>query len=395
MIDRETPLVRLAVISDLHAFANPKKSQDSVLDLTGSNYNVANPLDDLIDAVKARRLKVDVLICAGDICNQADLPGLQRAWEKIQVLRGALEANQIISTCGNHDLDSRYLATEVDPDPRGFLLSLKPPFPFNDESLNDRYWARNYAITTLPNEVVIVSLNSSAFHGGKPEEIDHGRVSRRTIDALAAELASKRSAPAHILLCHHHPAPQSGWQGKADVEYIANGQILLDELTKATDSSWLVIHGHRHVPRLIHGASSSNQVPFIFGAGSLGARIPGVANQFHIVDVHQSDAPDHASIVGTIRTWSWTDSAKWTSATGQSGLPAACGFGYQGQTKVLASKIDALVGQNFAQWSHVQTKVPSVDLLLPESLSQLGRDLESLGIQMNFAKDGQPSQVGR
>jgi hypothetical protein len=110
---------------------------------------------------------------------------------KIQILSGALEANQTISTCGNHDLDSRYLATEVDPDPRGFLLSLKPPFPFNNELLNDRYWARNYAITTLPNGVVIVSLNSSAFHGGKPEEIDHGRVSRRTIDALAAELAGK------------------------------------------------------------------------------------------------------------------------------------------------------------------------------------------------------------
>lgn len=395
MIDLEAPLVRLAVISDLHAFASPEKSKDSVMDLTGSNNNVANPLIDLIDAVTERGLTADVLVCAGDICNQADLPGLQRAWEKIHVLSHALRASQTISTCGNHDLDSRYLSKESDPDPKGFLLSLNPPFPFEDEPLNDRYWARNYAMATLSNGVVIVSLNSSAFHGGKPEEIDHGRVSRRTIDALCAELRGKRTASAHILLCHHHPAPQSGWQGRADIEYIANGPVLLDELTKATDSSWLVIHGHRHVPRLIHGASPSNRVPFIFGAGSLGARIPGVANQFHMVDIHQSAASDHTSIVGAVRTWSWTDSAKWTSSTGPAGLPAACGFGYQGQTKALASQIDALVGQSFAPWTQVRSSVPSVDLLLPDSLSQLVRDLESLGIQINYAKDGQPSQVGR
>lgn len=160
---------------------------------------------------------------------------------------------------------------DPDPDPKGGLLKLSPPFPFEDEHLANKYWAKNYAIITLRNGLVIATLNSSAYHGGKQEEILHGRVSRRTIDALSSDLQSTREASGHVLVCHHHPLPLSGWtSGANDTEFMKNGQDLLDALIDATGRSWLIIHGHRHKPRLISGASSRSAVPFVIGAGSLG-----------------------------------------------------------------------------------------------------------------------------
>src|SRR4051794_7768201 len=132
MVDFSTPLATLAVVSDLHAFANAKGSTDSVLDLSPNALNKANPLGDLIDTVKAKRLRADALLCAGDICNKADAGGLQNAWEKLHTLSVALEAEYLVPTCGNHDLDSRFLGESSDPDPKGALLALNPPFPFSD-----------------------------------------------------------------------------------------------------------------------------------------------------------------------------------------------------------------------------------------------------------------------
>nr|WP_255429612.1 metallophosphoesterase [Ramlibacter albus] len=244
----------MGVVSDLHAFSNAKGGSDSVLDLSPTALNQTNPLVDLIGSASLVG-PVDVLLCAGDICNKADAGGLTQAWAKLQNLKAALSASMIIPTCGNHDLDSRFLGVADDPDPKGALLALQPPFPFADEIMSNKFWARNYAIVVLENGVVVVTLNTSAFHGGLQEEIDHGRVSYRTIEEVEAELASYAAAPAHVLLCHHHPLPLTGWGRKADSEFAKNGQVLFDALIRATGKSWLVIHGHRHVPRLIHGAS--------------------------------------------------------------------------------------------------------------------------------------------
>ncbi|WP_083854883.1 metallophosphoesterase family protein [Burkholderia sp. KJ006] len=389
------PIIRLAIVSDLHAFASADKARNSVVDLSGSTPGRSNPLSDLIAAASKLNLSADVLVCAGDICNMADFAGLERAWDQLQRLRDALQASDIVVTCGNHDLDSRYLSDQTDPDPKGALLTLVPPFPFADEQLNDRFWARNYAITTLPSGVVMVSLNTSAFHGGAQNEIEHGRVSQRTINCMVRDLEATRNAPAHILVCHHHPMPLTGWDDKPDGEAMLRGQVLLDALTKATGSSWLVIHGHRHHPRLIQGATSSNEVPFVFGAASLGARLTGIPNQFHIMEVRSCQEADHAPLVGTVRTWSWTDSTNWTVARSSSGLPPLCGFGYRGQIKPLALKIENIVGSTFRNWKDIQSQVPSVNFLMPDSMRQLNEQLLELGLEILENRNGEPAQIGR
>lgn len=390
------PIAQLAVVSDIHAYSSSSNSHDSVVDLTHGPGSAPNPLTDLIEEIKRQSVVADALLCPGDICNRADYGGLVAAWRELHVLRDALHADQIIATCGNHDLDSRYLSGDPDPDPKGGLLTLKPSFPFDDTNQANKFWARNFAVQQLPGGLVIATLNTSAFHGGRQEEIDYGRVSIKTIEALTEELVQTRNAPGHVLLCHHHPMPMSGWRrGVADIEYLKNGQELLDGLLKATGRSWLVIHGHRHRPKLVHGASGSNAVPFVFGAGSLGARLTGVPNQFHLVRLYASSESDHSSLVGTVETWCWTDSTRWSVATHASGLPPVCGFGYRGQTDALAERVEQCVGPTFAAWSYIREQLPSVDLLMPEDIQNLEMALQRRGLSVLRSGDGRMAQVGR
>jgi hypothetical protein len=394
-IDFSAPFARLAVVTDLHAFGTREKAKDSLLDFTSLTPGSRNPLVELIDEVARRSVSANALICAGDICNMADYSGLTAAWQHLHRLGGALGGAELIATCGNHDLDSRYLSSDPDPDPKGGLLSLSPSFPFNDPDQTNKFWARNYAIVQMRSGLIVVALNTRAYHGGKQDEINNGRVSSRTIRFLSDELNLTREAPAHVLVCHHHPMPLTGWSaGAPDSEYIKNGQELLDALVASTGKSWLVIHGHRHVPRLIHGASSSLALPFVLGAGSLGARMPGVTNQFHLINLYASPSPEHASLVGTVETWSWTDSSGWDVTAQGSGLPPFCGFGYRGQLSHLADAICAHVGSAFASWSSVSAAIPSVNLLMPEDLRQLESALQARGLTVLRDTAGRLAQIG-
>ncbi|MDB5813818.1 MAG: hypothetical protein JWN23_935 [Rhodocyclales bacterium] len=387
------PIVRLAVVSDIHAYTSHERSTDSIVNYAGGP-RVSNPLSDLIECTDRLGLTADVLVCAGDICNKADVSGLEHAWADLHHLKRKLSASQIVATCGNHDLDSRHLGDETDPDPKGTMLSLVPSFPFDCADLTNKFWSRNYAIVVLPCGAVMVSLNTSAYHGGKQEEILHGRVSKRTIAALAQELACHKGAPAHILVCHHHPLPLSQAHTN-DREFMREGQSLLDALVNATGSSWLIVHGHRHQPRLLSGATESNYVPFVFGAGSLGARMPGVSNQCHIVTIFRSSDSQFSSIVGAVETLTWTDSNGWQPATGSNGLPSLCGFGYRGQIPTLAREIATLVGNAFLPIHQIRKDFPSVNFLTPVAMEDLENELDLLGVAFMRDRQSQVVQIGK
>jgi 3',5'-cyclic AMP phosphodiesterase CpdA len=388
-------LVTIAIVSDIHAFSSKKNSIDSVLDYTVSIP--ANPLTDLIKDAPGLGISADIVICAGDISNRADAKGLSLAWTDLQKLSTVMGNAQLIATNGNHDLDSRFLeeAGEIDPDPKGALLALTPDFPFNDPILTNQYWARNFAVVRHESGVVIVVLNTSAYHGGKQDEMNHGRVSRRTVDAICKALEGFENAKAYVLVCHHHPMPLPRDAGTDDMEYIRNGQDLLDRLLKATGSSWLVVHGHRHVSRLIHGSSSSNAVPFVFGAGSMGARMTGIPNQFHLLTLCDPPISDHASVTGTVESWQWSDTQGWARAQSSSGLPPEFGFGYLGQVRHLCDQIENACGNEFLNWEAVIGCIPGAKHLIPESFGELEELLEKRGINLLRDKSGRVVQVGR
>lgn len=391
--------LRIAVISDLHAFVDPKNSSNSSLQFGSPTLESRNPLVRLIEYVKDEKIIADILVCAGDICNQADDMGFTHAWLRLQEFASNLNSRHLVSTCGNHDLNSRYLKDrgEVDdPDPKGTLMCQKPGFPFNDPNTNNQFWAQNFAVVDMDSDCCAVVLNTSAYHGGLEEEIEHGRVSQRTIDAIVRELGNYNDKNIFMLVCHHHLMPMTTLAGTSDYQYVHNGASLLEKLELATRKSWLVIHGHRHHPRLMYGQTTTSCAPIIFGSSSLGARVTGVPNQFHLIELENSDQPEHSSIVGTIQTWSYTETKGWCLAgRNDLGMPTVCGFGYKGQVSSLAKDISALVSTTYITWPEALTNLSSLNYLTPDHLKQLEDELEALGVAVSYDRTGLPTQIGR
>lgn len=389
----------IAVISDLHAFVDVRNSNNSCLQFGTSALESRNPLVNLIEYVKREQITADILVCAGDICNQADLQGFTSAWAKLQELNVAFRSRHLLATCGNHDLNSRYLEDRGeldDPDPKGALLCQTPGFPFDIPVVNNQYWAQNFAVVDLDSECCAVVLNTSAYHGLKDkEEIEHGRVSGRTVDAILRELDKHKDKKMFILVCHHHLMPMTKLAGKTDYQYVHNGSELLEKLERVTRKSWLVIHGHRHHSRLIYGQTSTSCAPIIFGSSSLGALVTGIPNQFHLIELQESNQSNHSSVVGTVKTWSWTNTTQWTQAGRQiAGMPTICGFGFRGQIGCLAEDLSRLADATYITWSEALEKLPSLNYLTPENLEQLEDELAVRGIAVSYDRKGLPSQIG-
>src|SRR5437868_5484690 len=199
----------LAILSDLHAYdtldptAQPPPCLCTTKPETDVNQHPMSGLTKLI--TDDPKIRADVLVCCGDLCDKARPGGILYTWDKLHKLQQALGAAQLITTPGNHDVDSRFGYTEFDA--RGFLQTLVPPFPFPEDSLNDRFWSRHYIILTEQSYRIIV-LNTSAYHGAKEGEFEHGRVALRTLTAIRSELEKLESESPkllNIVVCHHHP----------------------------------------------------------------------------------------------------------------------------------------------------------------------------------------------
>jgi predicted MPP superfamily phosphohydrolase len=388
---------RIALLSDLHAF-HPTPSRKDVSFLP-SNPQVSDPdpfgtLDDLI---KKERIVVDLLLCAGDICDKADIRGFQYAWSKLHQLKSALGATELIATCGNHDLNSRHIESHEDPDPKGALQTIAPQFPFDSDDLTNHFWSRNFAISHPYPEVRVLVLNTSAFHGGKDQELDHGRVSKRTIDAIEKKIKNQQNAALNILLCHHHVRPLKGlWGTTPDGEYMQKGSELISMLSTRTASPWLVLHGHRHIPNLEH---SRDPDYVVIGASSFSSQSHGKLNQFHILDI-EVDISAEQPLKGKIETWSWTQPSGWQSLEVRSedeGFPPQCGFGSRYQPRATADSLVALIGNtpNFKNWEEIVSHLPDVEYLTPAQLRQVEQLLEANKVKMHRTRDGKLSQIGR
>ncbi|WP_459575652.1 metallophosphoesterase family protein [Cupriavidus sp. 8B] len=389
--------VRLAFLSDLHAF-HPEASRLSVSYLpTTPRVSDPDPFGNLRKLIQREDLEVDLVVCAGDICDKADFRGFQYAWEQLNDITKALNAKQLIATCGNHDLNSRHVDSAEDPDPKGNLQTIRPQFPFECDDLSNHFWARNFVLFHPLPRVRVLVLNTSAYHGGSSGEEVHGRVSKRTIDAIERKISDSPNADLNILLCHHHVRPLKGlWGNAPDAEFMQKGGELLSMLTNTTVSPWLVLHGHRHVPNLEH---SRDPDCVVVGASSFSAQIPGKLNQFHVLDVvvdHSLSQP----LTGTIETWSWTITGGWQKRPAQSdeeGFPPECGFGSQFQPRAIAEQIAQMFtsSPDYKSWNEVIQNVPDVQLLTPTHLSQVEKLLGASNIKLHRDREGMLTQVGR
>jgi hypothetical protein len=391
--------VRILLLSDLHAFAGPTKdgSVPSYADAKRAN---PSPGEDALVALKElvtqNNLQVDLVVCAGDLGDKADPTGITYAWASIQSIAAELRCQQSVAVCGNHDLDSRYLANTDDPDPKGVLQDLNPAFPVNDDDLCDKFWSRNFVTLNGPSpHTRLLLLNTSAYHGGKQDEINHGRITFRTVERIRRALLSEGRRNLNVMICHHHPFPHSRLDGRADYEAMRNGQSLLDVLGDPTFGPWLILHGHRHHPRIAF-SSGANSPPIVIGAASFSAKMGECANQVHLVEVDNTCSFGY-DICGTVTSWTFSYGTGFMlMPKSTNALPGHCGFGFKGNLGGLIQRIHDFIHQSnaaYVEWRSVASAIIEVDYLTPEQFGYFHAEMKAKGIQLLFDDEGVPLQA--
>jgi hypothetical protein len=384
---------RLFVLSDLHAhderFATPlghaapetSPGKPSWLEYSGRAPSERDPILSLLKLIQDANISAQFLLIPGDICHKANGDALRSAWDDIDRIRDALGADATIATAGNHDLDSRYRAHPYDP--RNALQNLSPTFPLTNDDANAAYWG--FGISQIAyGETRFVIVNSCAFHGGAPAELEHGRISPIALERLSAMLAAGPDMPLNVLLCHHHPYPIAGI-GYGRDDRMMDGETLLDILD-SSEFSWLVIHGHRHAARILYAGGSAYS-PVVLAAGSASIRLsPPLSvmtrNQAHLLTVVAT--PGSIDINGVVDTWNYNPLLGWEPASRDGGLPQRCGFGHRGSLSALADQIGNTVRSNGGPmlWERLITLHPEAQYLTPRDFDRLKACLVSAGVSL-------------
>jgi Icc-related predicted phosphoesterase len=387
-------VLRFAVASDLHVYEGEVDNSPSALRVGADETDhLRHPIAALLHLVKSQNLRADALLCPGDLGDRASTTGIQYAWAKLVQVQKAMRAKDLFATVGNHDIDSRGKANKFDP--RGFLQTLDPPFPYKALAVADHFWSRHFAIVERGN-FRIVLLNSSAFHGYENEYI-HGRVSEHTLSALAKTLAStKKKQLVNILLCHHHPMLHSD-RKLGDHDTMKHGQELLDLINH--HGEWIVIHGHKHDPRLSYAAGRSSVTPIVFAAGSLTASLyPEIAstarNQFYIIEFPLDDIATRG-LVGTFRAWDWIYESGWQPATSGSGLPSVGSFGHRENPNVIAQRVASCFAEDTIGWDELNRREGSLKYLIPNDRDQVLKAMKERFNLTILESDGEPIRVER
>jgi hypothetical protein len=389
--------LKVAVISDLHAFRRPKEAMPdpSKLCISDSESNpVEHPVTGLLELVKKEGIRSDLLLCPGDMTYQADPEGTRYSWTKLQDIGAAIGAGTIAGTAGNHDLDSRGVANSEEP--KETLQSLSPSFPIANDTLCNEYWARH--VTVLEDERYrLLLLNSCAKHSGaSKEELERGSISRQTLEYLQGYLRKQEAKRINLLLCHHHPHAHSELHlGHVDV--MERGQLLLDLLAEYGD--WIVVHGHKHHPKISYAAGGSGW-PVVFASGSFSGNFgthleSRTRNLFHVVEIYQ-DGSARRPPMGIVRSWYWAAGLGWKSCDGSAaGLPRETGFGDRTHPRDMAHLISTHVKvPALKSWDELCQRLPQLRFRTPQDYFLTREYLQrNHGLRI-IELDGMPHQVG-
>jgi predicted phosphodiesterase len=396
---------RMLLISDLHMHnGNPNTAQASSYLSSDEQYDAPlyNPLNGIDDLLRKENLYVDWILCGGDIAEQGNREALRKGWSALNRLKLKLGA-KLISTVGNHDLDSR--RSDPSEKPNGTLRTLSPLFPTARRARCTHYWADD--VTSIDDSQLgtrVVVLNSCAFHGLSTsltvEEYNHGRITRESFGRLRSIVRSKTRRK-NVLLVHHHlrPHPQVG----ADASVAVGGEQLL-ALLAGSGQQWLVIHGHEHLSYLGYEGSNAH-TPIIFSAGSIAStrlrHVPRrlTTNQLYYINLPDGpNAPGCAELFGEVRAWDWYPMSGWQPAHHDAGIPYFCGFGVRTGLALIADSIDQMVASvptGFVAWRDAWDGINGLSYLVPSDQADLFGLLDSKKVKVVFGSQGAPFGFAR
>jgi len=382
------PHVTLAILSDLHCRITTD-ARDSFLTVGSKRVpSTHHPVESLLEMIGREQITADALVVPGDFANKACPEGLSQAWDYCREIAGRLQAPLIIPVIGNHDIDSKRLRPNEGVFDR--VRTLRPDFPFSSSAENQQYFSDGYCALSS-GDVQYIALNTvigqtdeaSAKRGTFPEDLIH-----RMETALTPIL----KAPIRVAIMHHHPILHSAafWD---DHDVLPNGDALIAALRRM--GCRVIIHGHKHVPRLqiLNGVA-------IFASGSFSAMLQeygtAVGNTFHVMKI-DGDGPD--SVRGEILTWTFQLAKGWRpSSDAYRGFPYSTGFGAT-DTVATISGILSELAQEFPDTMRfdqntVLSKAPAVKYLSPDQTSDLRASLLQSNLQLMITEEGQ-IELGR
>jgi predicted phosphodiesterase len=373
----ENRVVKMAVLSDIHASNRTDLRSTWAVEGAEAQLNPLSGLEQLV--AEDEEMRADVLLCPGDLCDQADWGALPYAWSEVHRFANLLGAQHVIATVGNHDIDSHgnHPGEAIDAALRG----LAPTFPCDPGA--ESYWSSRVT-RVVDEDWQVVSLNSSLMRYLENDEKDHGLVEDQTLD-LIEQMTQEPNLAVNVLLCHHHPQPFTRL-AHGDVSHMSAGDRLVG-LLNGLPETWMIIHGHRHQPHLdyLEGTAAS---PARLVAGSAGVVLwpllsSYVRNQMHIVEfpIDVSQGLD-LSLAGLVRSWSWQPGGKWIRARAEGdGLPGVAGFGYRTDGPSLARSLVKKAedeGVSVVERERLEAWQPRLPFLLPEDLGAFRRHLEQV-----------------
>ncbi|MEM7092719.1 MAG: metallophosphoesterase [Actinomycetota bacterium] len=395
--------MRLLVLADIHAHTSDRtlvvegiEPDNQALvkppSHVSSTPNASRHSDALVSLREDPPPDIDLMLVAGDLCDRADEGGLRFVWSELAEFASELGCD-ILGVPGNHDMDSRFHRHN---DPKGQLQQLVSRngthFVASDQNLRDQFWARGFLLDSL-DELLVLRINTAAHHGYRDEH-EHGRVSEFLVngvhDALV-EANNKRPGQVALLLCHHHLFPHPSFEVSQGLDYeVARGSEKLLEALGAYTAEWIIVHGHRHHPRVFYGVDQGMVAPVVLSAGSFGADLngieAGISNCYHVVDV-DAGYLEKGRVRGVVETYVFSRGVGWRPAPSDDSNPVAIshieGFGERRLESDLADEVVALVNESnpLIRSADLYDQLPFLKFVSARRLRSVVSQLEARGVR--------------
>jgi predicted phosphodiesterase len=361
--------MRIGIISDLHCRHSASEAGINTNLFSDKLRKPANqhPVQSLIKYLESDPIKVDYLICPGDIADKTDQQGFITGWGYLEELSEYLEAKELLACLGNHDVDSRGKFNSYNT--YDIPKRLKDNFPFKEKKHRNEYYSDSYTLVQR-DDVVFFVFNSVHSHTN-PKDAENSLITDEMLESIEDDLKKLPEISYRVAFTHHHPIKHSnvGFKYK-DIDVIEKGEKLLDLLEKYHFQ--VFIHGHKHEPRIVR----YNNLP-VFASGSFSSlqNLPETNSQnyFHVLTLHP-----HV-VKGTFENFEFTNILGWEKACGTK-IKYSFGFGAKLKPDEFSKSLDEfMISKSLRNLSYSDfiSEFPDYDCFLPTEQEYINEILNS------------------
>ncbi len=373
--------MKLLVISDLHIGDHARSADLCPHPLTseqliGRDQNFVEQFESFVTKTDGIAHGVDAILITGDISNRAHVAEFSMASDFFYRITKLfkIQEDRIFYVPGNHDV--HWPVMKLEPKEYwkkhrygpmldgGTIFSKRSSAASTGKMFEEPF----YQVWT-DEQMCVVGVNT-ASHDNPHEAHHHGLVPQQAIDELSIYLngIKKEKEQLKICLMHHHPIIYSDViPHYADLSAAVNAENLMAVLTK--NSFDIVIHGHKHNPRLSYQTVNNAHPCLIFGAGSFSSLLDpvnfnGIPNLFHIIELQGRDETTNG-IFGNVVSWAY-DGRTWSDKIHNAKLPHIEVFGASVTRNEVISKFRKIISSEFEsnnllKWPKIVEAEPILD----------------------------------